>query len=344
MVSCCFDSQFIKDDWCDEYLTICLVKKHKNLIETKKRRSQLKLVNQIELKLRKYKKLEFHKFFHRNQMLLRDWPADLCSLTDLSLSGCGLNQLEPTIFQNLIHLKSLDLSKNSIQNLDSTIFIGPQKLTHLYVNANQISVIPEGLFQNLEELKHLDLKENRINFSDEKGDYQSPNVFQGLNQLNVLLLRYNQISHIPVGTFQSLDSLEILHMGYNKLTFLNPNCFQGLNQLFALNLNNNELSHIPEGIFQGLVSLQFLYMSSNKIDFIDQNGNPQSPNVFQGLAKLKRLSLCNNQISSIQSAQIKTLFQNNDKFKLYLDDERNRVIEEDELIFQLVPDLGSLRL
>ena len=307
------------------------MKRNKKL--NKRKQLKLQVVNKIKLKLNEQRESAFHTFFHSNHMFLKEWPVDLHNLTSLYLSSSRLQQLEPTTFQNMIHLKRLDLVESSIQELDSSIFSGLKKLKKLHLSSNQItnvngdlfkglnnltelglrynqiSRIPESIFQDLVSLESLDLAFNKINFLDKNGLHQGSKIFQGLNKLVSLDFHDNEISIIPEGIFQSLVSLTHLTIGNNKLTFLDqngnqqgPNVFLGLNQLEGLFLLNNQIIVIPNGLFQNLFSLRILNLESNLIQVLDPNGNS-----FKGLKNLVQLVLKDNPIGSIQQGMLQEL-------------------------------------
>ena len=71
-------------------------------------------------------------------------------------------------------------------------------------------------------------------------------------------LRFNQIRHIPPGSFKNL------------------------NQLNTLLLNNNHLRRLRSGVFSGLHHLEYLYLYKNQIRSIDHQ-------VFDSMPNLKHL-------------------------------------------------------
>jgi Leucine-rich repeat (LRR) protein len=74
-------------------------------------------LNQIELF-----SLKDFPFIENGKAFLKDWLIELPALHFIDLIECNLEELGPTIFQNLIFLEKLYLSYNSIRELDANIF------------------------------------------------------------------------------------------------------------------------------------------------------------------------------------------------------------------------------
>uniref|UniRef100_A0A3Q2G916 LRRCT domain-containing protein n=1 Tax=Cyprinodon variegatus TaxID=28743 RepID=A0A3Q2G916_CYPVA len=69
---------------------------------------------------------------------------------------------------------------------------------HLY--GNKLQSLSSHLLRGVPQLHTLDLTENKLS--------DLPNLFQGLTSLTHLSLDFNQLSHIPIGWFDPLSSLE----------------------------------------------------------------------------------------------------------------------------------------
>ncbi len=97
--------------------------------------------------------------------------------------------------------------------------------------------------------------------------YQMPDIskYDNVTEAN---FRNNFIVEIPSKAFDSVaETLEILDLSHNNISFLDENCFHGLTKLKILKLGHNRLclhSAYREGIFKDLTNLKVLYTFGNK--------------------------------------------------------------------------------
>ena len=68
-----------------------------------------------------------------------------------------------------------------------------------------------------------------------------------------------------------LQSLEVLNLRYNEIRKLPPRCFYGLSKLEDLWLSHNEISSITSETFEGLISLKTLRLHWNQISSISRD-------------------------------------------------------------------------
>ena len=116
--------------------------------------------------------------------------------------------------------------------------------------------------------------------------------FSGLTALQVLRLRYNELSSLPDGVFSGLTALQDLNLHSNELSSLPDGVFSGLTALKTLHLHSNELSSLPDGVFSGLTALKTLHLGNNELSSL-----PDGP--FSGLTALETLTLGDNGLSSL---------------------------------------------
>ncbi|KOB69977.1 18 wheeler [Operophtera brumata] len=112
-------------------------------------------------------------------------------------------------------------------------------------------------------------------------------VFIGRQKMRSLYVNNSNVDNIQNRTFAGLNTLEILHLGNNKLKELKGYEFLQLSNLRELFLQNNLISHIANISFFSLKSLEVLRLDGNRlVDFgvWTFNNNPN----------LKALSLGNN--------------------------------------------------
>ncbi|OCT98212.1 hypothetical protein XELAEV_18010443mg [Xenopus laevis] len=141
--------------------------------------------------------------------------------------------------------------------------------------------------------------------------------FTSCENLTILWIHSNNISHIESGAFHGLNKLEELDMSDNfNLKTISPLTFRGLVHLHTLHLNRCGLQDLPPGIFQGLFSLQHLYIQDNNLHFLHDDTfldlgnltflflhgnklNRLSENVFNGLTNLDRLLVHQNKLDMV---------------------------------------------
>ncbi|XP_068127567.1 reticulon-4 receptor [Hyperolius riggenbachi] len=157
----------------------------------------------------------------------------------------------------------------------------------------------------------------RIFLHNNKITYVRSNSFTLCQNLSILWIHSNNISHIESGVFHGLTKLEELDMSDNfNLKSISPLTFRGLVHLHTLHLNRCGLQELPIGLFQGLFSLQYLYLHDNNLHFLHDDTfvdlgnltflflhgnklNTLSENVFSGLINLDRLLVHQNRLDYI---------------------------------------------
>ncbi len=88
------------------------------------------------------------------------------------------------------------------------------------------------------------------------------------------------------------SSLELLHLGNNRIAIIQDGAFENLTSLRRLYLNGNYIESLSQSLFAGLQSLQYLYLEYNIIKEI-------LPRTFNSLHNLQLLFLNNNLLRSL---------------------------------------------
>ncbi|XP_024284719.1 SLIT and NTRK-like protein 2 [Oncorhynchus tshawytscha] len=88
------------------------------------------------------------------------------------------------------------------------------------------------------------------------------------------------------------SSLELLHLGNNRIAIIQNGAFENLANLRRLYLNGNYIESLSQSLFAGLQSLQYLYLEYNVIKDI-------LPQTFNSLHNLQLLFLNNNLLRSL---------------------------------------------
>nr|XP_029516406.1 SLIT and NTRK-like protein 3 [Oncorhynchus nerka] len=111
------------------------------------------------------------------------------------------------------------------------------------------------------------------------------------SSLDLLHLGNNRISFIQEGAFSSLPTLRSLYLNGNNLQRLSPHMFLGLLNLRYLYFEYNEIGVVEVGAFSPMPSLQLLFLNANLLRSLPIG-------VFQGIS-LSRLNLRNNHFLSL---------------------------------------------
>ena len=114
--------------------------------------------------------------------------------------------------------------------------------------------------------------------------------------LDMLLLKDNDLGSLPSGIFDELTALTRLYLDNNDLGSLPSGIFEGLTALKDLDLGDNGLSHLPSslpsGIFDELIALETLDLSFNDLDSLPAD-------FFDNLTELRTLDLDNTSLDPL---------------------------------------------
>ncbi|NWX16737.1 SLIK3 protein, partial [Aegotheles bennettii] len=102
-----------------------------------------------------------------------------------------------------------------------------------------------------------------------------------------LYLSGNLIQKIYRSDFWNFSSLDLLHLGNNRISYVQDGAFINLPNLKSLYLNGNDIERLTPGMFRGLQSLHYLYFEYNLIREIQ-------PAAFSLMPNLKLLFLNDN--------------------------------------------------
>eukprot|EP00042_Codosiga_hollandica_P043932 m.424521 g.424521 ORF g.424521 m.424521 type:complete len:1427 (-) comp56674_c0_seq1:247-4527(-) len=107
-------------------------------------------------------------------------------------------------------------------------------------------------------------------------------------------LNENAITAIPSGTFDNMDSVNVLNLNANSLQSLPSDTFQGVPAVNDINVQQNQLTSLVSGLFANLPALVSVHADSNQLTSI-------ASDVFQNLASLDTLTLNANFLTSLPS-------------------------------------------
>uniref|UniRef100_A0A8C0WPD6 LRRCT domain-containing protein n=1 Tax=Castor canadensis TaxID=51338 RepID=A0A8C0WPD6_CASCN len=130
---------------------------------------------------------------------------------------------------------------------------------------------PSGLLIHCQE-------RNIESLSDLKPPPQNPRKLILAGNIIHTLMKFDLVEYF---------TLEMLHLGNNRIEILEEGSFMNLTRLQKLYLNGNHLTKLSRGMFLGLHSLEYLYLEYNVVKEI-------LPGTFNSMPKLKVLYLNNN--------------------------------------------------
>ncbi|XP_053314507.1 SLIT and NTRK-like protein 3 [Spea bombifrons] len=107
-----------------------------------------------------------------------------------------------------------------------------------------------------------------------------------------LYLSGNLIQKIYRSDFWNFSSLDLLHLGNNRISYVQDGAFINLPNLKSLYLNGNDIERLTPGMFRGLQSLHYLYFEYNMIREIQ-------PAAFSLIPNLKLLFLNDNLLRTL---------------------------------------------
>ncbi|XP_069500264.1 toll-like receptor 7 [Ambystoma mexicanum] len=292
---------------------------------------------------------------HRNLLVVP--PIKSHKVTDIDLYKNMLSLITNNSFSGVPNLQSLNLSWNCAPGIlrpdrepcklriDRNAFVALHHLQRLHLAANSLTEVP-GLPSNLQEL-NLDMNNIvMLDYTNITGIfnlkalylgmncfYENPchssltvsrDAFTDANSLELLSIRFNNLTRVPLGLpstlvtldlsenqipeikpsdFDKLKNLQHLDLRWNcqrcdhaaqpcfpclnnSALQIHPDAFRNLTKLKELNLRGNSLQNLPDSLFEPLTSLINLELSDNLLAFAIANGT-----FFSKLSRVQSLSL-----------------------------------------------------
>ena len=242
-----------------------------------------------------------------------------CPVVHLDLNGNNIYNVENDTFQYLTKLRYLNMNLNSlgfdaIRNVFLGIrvkFLGGFSITDNLVPEFTIKYsLFDGLRLNNIVLGDLNaVNANIIHIEDNSFDgtkivgylrFQvnhlnkiGPKTFEGLDNLNGLILMSNRIKDID-GSFTPLKNMTYLDLCENLISNISHNEWNFVQNVETIWLAYNEIDTVPRDSFTGLPNLQYLNFYSNKMDNITPGG-------FNGLENLETLILAHSLVTQISN-------------------------------------------
>ncbi|XP_074284251.1 receptor-like protein EIX2 [Silene latifolia] len=212
------------------------------------------------------------------------------TLQHLDLSSNAFEGPLPSIFKNMVSLRSLSLSHNHFNGSVPLWLRAMSHLEFLDVSMNQFSYVEGGILGimgNPCNFKHLDLSNNFIF----QGDFLEP--LMGLSgcaafELQYLALSYNMMNGKLPSSLGQLTNLNYLDLCGTSMNGSLPSSMGKLTNLNHLDLSYNEFKGgIPASFVNLLSTLTYLDLSNNKLSGL-------IPDFIRHLTRIKHLDISSN--------------------------------------------------
>uniref|UniRef100_A0A669E4G4 Lumican n=1 Tax=Oreochromis niloticus TaxID=8128 RepID=A0A669E4G4_ORENI len=186
-----------------------------------------------------------------DQRALAHIPDSLPDRTQyLFLQGNNISTLSSSVLANVTGLRWLILDNNQLESdkLKQDSLQSQTQLWYFFANHNHLSSVPSALPAGLKQLR---LAYNQISSI-------SPEAFQNMHSLALLLLQGNRLNTITEGDLRGLVSLNLLDLSGNSFSTIPRHLPSSVEQLY---LSNNSLTGLDEDSFEGFLNLKYLRLS-----------------------------------------------------------------------------------
>lgn len=214
------------------------------------------------------------------------------NLTSLDLSGMGFRKQPPWYLLEIIAkttIKRLSLAKNQFEILADNIFPKMENIELIDVRKVMAMTVGRNTFEprKFPNLKVLLLGGN--NLPGIHGKHLSSQLLcldMSSNLGNPETPVYFEIDR---DTFLESRGLRYVNLAFNRIKSIYNYTFRGLDKIRIMNLENGTIYYIGPGTFKSTKRLQVLNLANNPLTGNENLTSPQ----FEGLNELKTLSLQN---------------------------------------------------
>lgn len=194
-----------------------------------------------------------HLFLSKNQISEITFPI-LPVLQVLDLSYNNISSIDFDCFLCCTNIQILKLDHNFIHNISEDTFKNSNNLRVLDISHNKLYYLNENIWLNT-KLERLNLSGNNFLV------LPSTTLLQIHQTLRHLDFSFNKLENVSANVFSSFNKLKALNLSSNHITFLHEMSFYGLSHLLELDVSHNPLRYIAdENIFTHLVALRSLHM------------------------------------------------------------------------------------
>ena len=185
---------------------------------------------------------------------------------------------KPIKDEDLIYFENCDLPKTGLGTVTKQLRVNEAYLSNFTSPRNETSLTKET-FHGFNNIQKLVLHFNNLSHLTE-------DLLGDLRNLTYVDLQANNIEKIP-GNFFGSSNLKIINLGSNRLKTLQVHTFDRLANLQSLTISHNELTNLFSHTFDGLTSLAYLNMNGNFLESLPED-------IFKKMPKLSFLHIAHN--------------------------------------------------
>lgn len=201
--------------------------------------------------------------------------ANVPTLREIEIDRNQITRIPSGLFRNQDRVEVLGLESNRISEIEDNAFANLSGLRYFYLRNNSIEEINSEMFGDAIHVVFLSLDENRLTRVP-RLPASAPNIFN-------LRFAHNQISEIADDDFTgAYQNVTIMDLSHNQLTSLNGQAFRSLQRLDNLNVGNNRIRSVDHEFFSQVPSLYTFYFDNNfcaDARFYNVGSNEQIPDV-----------------------------------------------------------------
>lgn len=192
-----------------------------------------------------------------------------------SINSHALNYHENSVKEILPYNKYIQEHDN-----DTPLFLGYNNLILLRISNCQLSNVNWEMFDGLHNLQYLILEKNNLKFIPDFAFYSTPN-------LKSLSLSWNKLLNIRITDLAGLLELEYLDLSHNNFSQLSELSFPPFPKLKLADFGSNPISVVFPSTFEVMNTTDSLILGGNDTPLT------LMANSFIGLKMLKKLTLTN---------------------------------------------------
>lgn len=238
-----------------------------------------------------------------------DYLLNSNSIEEFDISNCNMQEFLTSAFRRMKNVVYINMARNKLTNLPQGLFDETDALEELDLSHNKITALPEQIFWKTSlkilRVKHNELASNfafvpksmqKLDASYNKISSVSNEMFQGMDNLNNLILKGNTITRIQPAAFQSLPHLHYIDLSFNDLDHMDRLTFLKNSGLEVIRINDNiRLKTLPGEGFE-------IAQKPFRVFFFDASNcglTALGKNTFKFMPFISRLYLADNKIAEI---------------------------------------------
>lgn len=178
----------------------------------------------------------------------------------LGFKLCEIDNFEPDVFRDLIHLSRISFEDGLLKNMPKQIFRGNKLLSNAAFSS-PVDSLPDELLADLPNLSSVYI--NYCNSSLPK------NLFKNSSGIVYMYVTSNHFETLPNGLFDDQINLKVLDLSRNQLDRLLMDIFNNLKALEYLGLTYNRFKKVSDAVVQSpntYIDLEFNVITDIQIE------------------------------------------------------------------------------